>query len=116
MAPLLEDVHERLAGVVIENLDWLNFIDRYDRAGTLFYLDPPYFGSEGDYGKCLFGREQFEVMAERLGGLKGRFILSINDRPEIRETFAAFQYHEAELTYSVAGGEGVPARELIITA
>jgi len=36
LAPLLEDVHERLAGVVIENLDWLDFIDRYDRPGTLF--------------------------------------------------------------------------------
>ncbi|GAA3107532.1 hypothetical protein GCM10010520_60210 [Rhizobium viscosum] len=41
--------------------------------------------------------------------------MSINDRPEIRETFAAFRHDEAELTYSVAGGEGVPARELIIT-
>ncbi|APO69053.1 methyltransferase domain-containing protein [Rhizobium gallicum] len=51
LARLLEDVHERLAGVAIENLDWL-------------YLDPPYFGSEGDYGKTLFGREQFEVTAE----------------------------------------------------
>ncbi|MGO4196533.1 DNA adenine methylase [Rhizobium sp. YAF28] len=116
LAPLLEDVHERLSGVVIENLDWLDFIDRYDRPGTLFYLDPPYFGSEGDYGKSLFGREQFSLMAERLSRLKGRSILSINDRPEIREAFASFEHLEAELTYSVAGGEGVPARELIITA
>jgi len=115
LAPLLEDVHERLAGVVIENLDWLDFIDRYDRPGTLFYLDPPYFGSEGDYGKALFGRDQFALMAERLGRLKGRFILSINDRPEIREVFAAFQFHEADLTYSVGGGNGTPAKELIIT-
>ncbi|WP_183826253.1 DNA adenine methylase [Rhizobium sp. BK377] len=114
LGPLLEDVHERLAGVVIENLDWLDFIDRYDRPGTLFYLDPPYFGSEGDYGKSLFGREQFELMAERLGRLKGRFILSINDGPEIRKTFAAFNHVEADLKYSIAGGEGVPARELII--
>lgn len=53
-------------------------------------------------------------MAERLRGLKGRFILSINDRPEVREVFAAFEQHLVELTYSVAGGEGVPARELIV--
>ncbi|WP_455873735.1 hypothetical protein [Rhizobium yanglingense] len=50
-ALLLEDVHERLAEVVVENLDWL-------------YLDPPYFGSGGDYRKTLFGREQLEVIAE----------------------------------------------------
>src|SRR5690606_14525493 len=82
LASLLDDIHDRLAGVTIESLDWLAFIDRYDRPETLFYLDPPYWGSEGDYGKALFGRDQFELMAVRLGRLKGRFILSINDVTE----------------------------------
>nr|WP_235695062.1 DNA adenine methylase [Agrobacterium vitis] len=113
LAPLLEDVHERLAGVVIENLDWLALINRYDRPGVLFYLDPPYFGCEDDYGKALFGPEQFEVLADRLKGLQGGFILSINDRPEIREIFAAFSVEGAELTYSVSGGKGKEARKLI---
>ena len=67
LAPLLEEAHERLAGVVIEQLDWSVFIDRYDRPETLFYLDPPYHGSEDDYGKGLFGRDQFAALAERLG-------------------------------------------------
>lgn len=114
LAPLLEDVHERLAGVVIENLDWLAFIDRYDRPETLFYLDPPYWGSEGDYGRELFGQEQFAVMAERLARIEGRFILSINDVAEVRELFSGFQMNEVSLTYSVSGGKGTPARELVI--
>lgn len=116
LAPLLEDVHERLSGVVIENLDWLAFINRYDRPGVLFYLDPPYFGCEDDYGKALFERDQFEVMADRLKTLQGRFILSINDRPEIRDIFAAFPVEGAELTYSVSGGKGREARELIFSS
>lgn len=115
LAPILEEVHERLAGVVIENLDWLAFIDRYDRPGTLFYLDPPYHGSEGDYGKELFGREQFELMAGRLAKLQGRFILSINDVPAIREAFGAFRMEEARLLYTISGGKGQPARELIVS-
>jgi len=115
LASVLADIHERLAGVVIENLDWLKFIDRYDRPGTLFYLDPPYYGSEGDYGAHLFGRDQFEVMAERLAHLKGKFIVSINDVPAIRKLFAAFDQEQVELTYTVAGGKGRPARELIIS-
>jgi DNA adenine methylase len=117
LAPTLEDAHERLAGVVLENLDWAAFIDRYDRPGTLFYLDPPYWGSEGDYGQALFARDQFDLMAERLGHLKGHFILSINDVPEIRGLFGRFAFEEVDLTYSVGGGQSrVPARELIITS
>ncbi len=42
LVPLLEEVYERLAGVVIECLPWDAFVRRYDRAETLFYLDPPY--------------------------------------------------------------------------
>jgi len=116
LAPLLEDVHERLSGVVIENLDWMAFIDRYDRPGTLFYLDPPYWGSEDDYGKALFSRDQFERMAAVLRTLKGRFLLSINDTPRIREIFHDFAADDAVLTYSISGGKGTSARELIITA
>jgi DNA adenine methylase len=113
LAPLLEDVHERLAGVVIENQDWFSFIDRYDRPGVLFYLDPPYWGNEGDYGADLFGREQFERMADRLRNLQGAFILSINDRQEVRSAFVGFALDEAQLTYTASGGKGTTARELI---
>ena len=116
LAAVLEDVHERLTGVVIENLPWQAFLDRYDRPEALFYLDPPYWGSEGDYGRDLFGREQFAELAARLAGLKGRFILSINDVPEIRNLFGRFELQEAELDYTVSGGKGRPARELILSS
>lgn len=115
LAPLLEDVHERLSGVVLENLDWLEFINRYDTVDTLFYLDPPYFGSERDYGKALFGREQFTAMAKRLAALKGRFVLSINDVPQIREIFTGCQIQQVDLAYSISGGKGTVAKELILS-
>lgn len=114
LEPFLAAVYERLSGVVIEALDWSAFIDRYDRPETLFYLDPPYHGSERDYGEELFGREQFGLLAARLRTIKGRFILSINDVPEIRETFAGFQMEGVDLLYTVSGGKGRPAKELII--
>ena len=110
----LEDLHDRLAGVVIERLDFGAFIARYDRPGMLFVLDPPYFGSEDDYGDGVFAPADFDRLAAQLAGISGRFIMSINDVPEIRELFAGFELIEAELTYSVAGGHGTPARELII--
>lgn len=103
IVPLVEAVHERLCGVVIERLPWQAFLARYDRPGTLFYLDPPYFGCEGDYGRDLFDRSQFALMAEQLHGLRGRFILSINDRPEVREIFAGFTIDEARARYTIGG-------------
>lgn len=114
LEPLLADVHERLAGVTIECLDWRPFLDRYDRPETLFYLDPPYYDSEDDYGRELFGRDQFALLAERLAHLRGRFILSINDRPEIRELFKAFAFEEVGLRYTVSSRGSTQARELII--
>lgn len=117
LAPLLDDIHQRLAGVIIENLRWQDFMTRYDRPETLFYLDPPYYGSEKDYGAGAFERCEFEEMAERLANLKGQFILSLNDRPEVRSIFSRFTFQPVELTYSIAGGgKAAPARELIITS
>lgn len=68
---LLEEVHERLSSVLIENLDWREFINRYDRSGAVFYLEPPYFGNESDYGKEAFTRNRFKEMAERLATNQG---------------------------------------------
>lgn len=100
MRRLIEAAHRRLQGVQIESLDWAEFIERYDRPFTLFYIDPPYWGHETDYGKGIFAHDDFARMAEILRRLKGRFILSINDRPEVRETFAGFRFVEVETRYS----------------
>lgn len=101
LEPDLEALHGRLCGVTIMNLDYAAFIDRLDRPGTLFYLDPPYFGNEGDYGRDLFSRARFEEMAGQLSRLKGRFLLSLNDHPDVRQIFGRFHLTEVRTTYSV---------------
>lgn len=111
---VLEELHERLSGVIIERLRWQAFLARYDTPETLFYLDPPYFNCEADYGPGMFAREEFEEMAEVLGRLKGRFILSLNDHPEVRRIFAAFQIVDAPTHYGLAGQGARPASEVII--
>lgn len=115
LEPLLAAVAERLAGVVIENLGYSDFITRYDRPGVLFYLDPPYWGSEADYGAGAFARADFARLAEILGEIKGTFVLSINDVPDVRRIFAAFDQEEVELTYTIGSAGPSEARELIIT-
>ena len=116
LEPDLEALHERLSGVTVTCMDFAAFIDRIDRPGVLFYLDPPYFGCEGDYGRALFTRDRFEDLAGQLGGLKGRFILSLNDVPEVREIFAAFRLAEVKTSYSIAAKGALPERgELLIS-
>ncbi len=116
LEPRLRRLHDRLAGVVIENLDWLAFVTRYDRPGTLFYLDPPYWGGEGDYGPGMFMRGDFQRMADKLQAIEGKFLLSINDRPEIREMFAWADIEAVKTTYTLAGGDraDTAAAELLI--
>lgn len=115
LEPLLDAAHERLEGVVFENLDWQEVLTRYDQPKALFYLDPPYWGGESDYGKGLFTRDQFALMAERLTELKGAFILSLNDTPEVRELFGRFHMDEVALTYTVSKSSAKQVKELIIS-
>jgi DNA adenine methylase len=101
LQPRLQRLHDRLARVVIEHLDWSDFIPRYDRPGVLFYLDPPYWGSEGDYGAGLFGRPDFERLAGVLQTLRGSFLLSLNDVPEVRTAFAWADIASVTTRYSI---------------
>lgn len=115
LAGELEAMHERMAGVTVERLDWADFVPRYDCAGALTYLDPPYYGCEGDYGADLFDRGQFEKMADVLDGLRGRFILSLNDHPEVRRIFGRFEIQAVRTHYGLAGQGAKPVGEVIIT-
>ena len=103
----------RLDGVYIERLPWRALIDCWDRPGTLFFLDPPYYGVEGYYGP-LFRREEFEELGERLRTIKGRFILTLNDHPEVRRIFGWASIEPVTLSYSCAG-RPTEGKEVIIS-
>ena len=114
LEPLLADIHDRLAGVVIEQLPYGEFIHRYDGEGALFYLDPPYWGCERDYGQNVFAPADFAALAEQLRGIRGKMLLSINDRAEVREIFAGFALRAIDTTYTVSG-TATRAGELLIS-
>lgn len=109
----LSAAHLRLAGAFIENLDWHKLMTKYDRSHTFFYLDPPYWETEG-YG-VDFGIEQYTKMADLLRSLKGKAIVSLNDHPDIRRIFAEFEIDTVPIKYSVGGGaKTVDRNEVII--
>lgn len=112
----LSAAHLRLSGVYVENLPWHECLERYDRAHTFFYADPPYWETEG-YG-VPFGWDQYERLAYEMLHAKGRVMLSINDHPAIRKLFAPFQCYEIDIKYSNGNqADGAPkiSRELVFT-
>ena len=115
MQERIRNVAERLASVTIERMDFEKFITRYNTKDTLFYLDPPYWGNETDYGKNIFCRSDFERLKDVLTGIKGRFILSLNDIPQVRELFKNFTIEQADVTYSISKAGCCQRTEVIIT-
>lgn len=108
----LSAAHLRLAQVFVENLPWLDLIKKYDRAHTLFFLDPPYWETEG-YG-VGFEWHEYEQIAESLTSMKGKAILTVNNHPDMAKLFRRFRIVEEQITYTVGGGKGKKASELII--
>lgn len=109
----LSEVHLRLSGVTIEHLPAIEFIKRYDRPGTLFYCDPPYH--QMPYYEHNMELEDYKTLAVALAGIQGNFILSINEHPEMRDTFAEFNIKSVALRYTVSAGKSIKGKELIIT-
>ena len=112
----LSAAHFRMAnGTNVENLPWLECLEKYDRPHTFFYVDPPYWETEG-YG-VDFPWENYERLAAAMRECKGKMMLSINDHPAIRSCFDGLTMHELGIKYSVANKQGKPKEscELVIT-
>ena len=115
LEPMLADIHDRLSGVVIENLDWSKVIKVYDRPEVLFFLDPPYYNSEDYYGKNLFSKGDYKKLADQLSNIEGKFIMTLNDIEPVRETFEKFNIESVELTYTLSVKSPKTVSEVIIT-
>ncbi|WAS06582.1 DNA adenine methylase [Gloeomargaritales cyanobacterium VI4D9] len=84
----IEPVYDRLKTVIIECLDWKQCFQRYDREGTVMYLDPPYPGNGCNYFHNMKKWDEHREMAQILSRTNCKWILSSYDTPEIRELFA----------------------------
>lgn len=111
---LIEQMQDRLRNVVVENQDFETLLRHFDREDTLFYCDPPYYSTEDMYEG--FTRDDHERLRDALGNLRGKFLLSYNDCPEIRELYAGFPRFEFARPHSMAQRyeAGREFRELLI--
>lgn len=97
---LIRELEDRMANVIIENQDFETLIKHYDRADTFFYADPPYFSSEEMYA-VGFDWNDHVRLRDTLKNIKGRFLLSYNDCPEIRELYRDFTILDFSRTHSM---------------
>lgn len=85
--PLIESAAGRLQKVVIENKDCVKLIRQYDRPESFFYCDPPYYNADQYYEAVSADGFDHAGLADALLGIKGKFLLSYNDCPEIRALY-----------------------------
>jgi len=109
----IEQAHARLARVQIESLPYEQVLERYDRSTTVFYLDPPYW--ERKLYKFNFTEEDFQRLEWRLARIKGKFILSLDDRPEVRQLFRRFLIEAVSLAYTAKRNAKARHNEVLIT-
>ncbi len=115
----LEPVHKRLSTVIIENLTWEACIDRYDRPGTVMYIDPPYPENKCNYVHNMRDWESHYKLMERLNKTRCKWIISSYDLPEIRELYAQYYISTVQaysgMNVKKNGSDRVMNREVLIT-
>ena len=95
---------KRLKRASIENMSYEKLIKEYDSKDALFYLDPPYVGTESYYKTPKgFSMNDHQNLAAILRTIKGKFILSYNDCEIVRGLYAGFRFEEAWINYSLNG-------------
>ena len=112
---VLRDIKERLRNTYVENKSFEDIIKRYDRPHSFFFCDPPYFETAG-YGN-EFGEQEHLLLGETLSQIKGKFMVTINDHPKVREWYKDFNIEEVQVLYSIAKEQKARKEygELIIT-
>ncbi len=112
---LIQELENRMANVVVENQDFETLIRHYDRNDAFFYLDPPYFSTENMYA-VEFGWDDHVRLHDTLKNINGKFLLSYNDCPEIRELYKGFPMLDFSRTHSMAQryDAGKEFKELLI--
>ncbi len=94
--PLIEQASRRLQKVVIENRDFEKLIFTQDSEMSFFYCDPPYISTENYYNNVGFTSADHERLRDTLKKISGKFLLSYNDCPEVRELYQGFEMYSYE--------------------
>lgn len=109
----IRQLNLRLDRAIIENLDWQKCVDVYDRTSTFFFFDPPY--TDCDAGMyAAWKLSDVMVLRQRIARLRGSWLVTLNDSPDIRRVFAGCKIKSIERPKGIGGG-GRPYREILVS-
>jgi len=86
----------------VENMDFEDFIKKYDSDKTFHYIDAPYWRTENYYSNHDFDRNDHERLSNVLKDVKGKFSMSYYDFPLLSEWFPKDQYKWASKEFAKA--------------
>jgi DNA adenine methylase len=110
---VIEKAHQRLQRVQIESLLYKKILKKSARPPPLFSLDPPY--GERKLYRHNFSESDFIALESHLQNLKGKFILSLDDHPEVRKLFRRWRLTPVDIAYTAQREMGKRFGELLIT-
>ncbi len=82
----LRAFNARMDRVMVENLSYERCIKLYDAPETFFFMDPPYLNSDPSSYEG-WNEEQVSAFRERVEGIKGQWLLTLDDSPFNRRLF-----------------------------
>jgi DNA adenine methylase len=110
-------LRERLDRTIIENLPYEKCVLHYDKPDSFFFFDPPYLRAKpGVYDGWTV--EQMRGLRKVIDGLKGSFVLTVDDSPETREIFAGLKIKASAVRNTLAANSAekqTMMKELFIT-
>ena len=112
----INDAHQRLQRVTIENKSFEEIFKIYDSHDTFFYLDSPYRNTK-QYATGKFTDEHYCLLTDCCKRAKGKWLYTINDDDFIKELFKDFNIITHDVFYSVCKTDNgrKDFKELIIT-
>jgi DNA adenine methylase len=92
----------------VENMDFEDFIVKYDSEKTFHYIDAPYWKTENYYSNHDFDRNDHERLANCLKKVKGKFGMSYYDFPLLHEWFPEdnYKWEKKEFAKAAAAKKG----------
>lgn len=90
----IAEYKDRMKNTKISSSDYAAVIKDWDTKQTFFFMDPPYEKSTKSFGYAEHESFDFERFAKVVKGIKGKFIVTINDSPRIRDLFKGYNIYE----------------------